>query len=197
MTQTTYYWPSTIYTSKWIKHSSVQCSLISICVSLEKEIYRSRLFSCRTKEMKAAKIVVLGGNGFVGQRIVNCALRKQASVVGISRSGAPPKYVIPENIDGGITLKWHKADVFDVASWKNELEGADAVVSCIGAFGSNEFMEKMNGDANIIAVSEALNAGVQRFVYISTVENNLPDFVLKGYVSCFYWWYGCCSTLSL
>ena len=134
--------------------------------------------------MKATKIVVLGGNGFVGQRVVNCALRKQASVVGISRSGAPPKYVIPEKINGGITLKWHKAEVFDVASWRKELEGADAVVSCIGAFGSNEFMEKMNGDANIIAVSEALNAGVQRFVYISTVENNLPDFVLKGYVSC-------------
>lgn len=26
-----------------------------------------------------------------------------------------------------------------------------------------------------------LNSGVERFVYVSTVENNLPDFVLKGY----------------
>ena len=42
-------------------------------------------------------------------------------------------------------------------------------------------MEKINGDANILAISEALRAGVPRFVYISTVENNLPDFILKGY----------------
>ncbi len=42
-------------------------------------------------------------------------------------------------------------------------------------------MEKINGDANIIAVEEALKANVPRFVYVSTVENNLPDFVLKGY----------------
>lgn len=60
-------------------------------------------------------------------------------------------------------------------------------------------MEKINGDANIAAVSACLNAGklfpilyylvvflfhfagVPRFVYVSTVENNLPDFVLKGY----------------
>ena len=132
---------------------------------------------------KALKVVVLGGNGYVGQRIVSCVLRKHAKVVGISRSGAPSKYVTPANLNDGVTLNWHKADVFDVASWRQELEGADAVVSCIGAFGSNEFMEKINGDANILAVSEALKAGVPRFVYISTVENNLPDFVLKGYVS--------------
>ena len=41
-------------------------------------------------------------------------------------------------------------------------------------------MEKMNGDANINAISESLRAGVPRFVYISTVENNLPEFLLKG-----------------
>lgn len=42
-------------------------------------------------------------------------------------------------------------------------------------------MEKMNGDANITAISESLRAGVPRFVYVSTVENNLPDFFLRGY----------------
>lgn len=30
------------------------------------------------------------------------------------------------------------ADVFDAAAWKSEATGAAAVVSCIGAFGSNE-----------------------------------------------------------
>ena len=42
-------------------------------------------------------------------------------------------------------------------------------------------MEKVNGDANINAVSHCIRSGVERFTFISTVENNLPDFVLKGY----------------
>ncbi len=42
-------------------------------------------------------------------------------------------------------------------------------------------MEKINGDANITAISATLAAHVPRFVYVSTVENNLPEFFLKGY----------------
>jgi uncharacterized protein YbjT (DUF2867 family) len=125
------------------------------------------------------KIVVLGGNGYVGSRIVASAMKKAASVVSVSRTGAPPKWVAPA-AGGGGSVKWHSADVLDAGSWAGELAGAEAVVSCIGAFGSNEFMEKINGDANILAVSEALKAGVTRFVYLSTVENDLPEFVLKG-----------------
>ncbi len=61
-------------------------------------------------------------------------------------------------------------------------------------------MEKINGDANINAISESLRSGsdfsvvysyvqlicvqkisgVPKFVYVSTVENNLPNFVLSG-----------------
>jgi ABC-type sugar transport system substrate-binding protein len=44
-------------------------------------------------------------------------------------------------------------------------------------------MEKVNGDANITAITEANKAGVPRFVYVSTVENNLPAFVLHGSVA--------------
>ena len=125
------------------------------------------------------KIVVLGGNGYVGSRIVASAMKRAASVVSVSRSGAPPTWVAPAMVGGG-SVKWHSGDVLDPGSWTGELAGAEAVVSCIGAFGTNEFMEQINGDANILAVSEALKAGVTRFVYLSTVENNLPDFVLKG-----------------
>ena len=125
----------------------------------------------------ARKIVVFGGNGYVGQRIVSNLLRKHTNVVSISRSGRPLNM---KNDNTSVT--WHKADVFDVSAWRRELEGAEAVVSCIGAFGSNAFMEKINGDANILLASEALKVtDIKRFVYLSTVENNLPDFVLKGY----------------
>ena len=42
-------------------------------------------------------------------------------------------------------------------------------------------MERINGDANIAAIDAAVEVKVPRFVYISTVENNLPQFFLKGY----------------
>lgn len=42
-------------------------------------------------------------------------------------------------------------------------------------------MERINGDANINAIQEAKRAGIPRFVYVSAVENNLPDFFLRGY----------------
>lgn len=51
------------------------------------------------------------------------------------------------------------ADVFDDEKWAGELEGAIGVVSTIGAFGSNEFMEKICGDANIKAAETAKKAG--------------------------------------
>lgn len=51
------------------------------------------------------------------------------------------------------------ADVFDSSRWVKELEGATGVVSCVGAFGSNEFMERVCGDANIHAIKETAKAG--------------------------------------
>lgn len=36
-----------------------------------------------------------------------------------------------------------QADVFDVNQWKSQLEGAIGVVSCLGGFGSNDFMYKV------------------------------------------------------
>lgn len=60
--------------------------------------------------MSAAKvIVVLGGNGYLGQRIVNNVLKKGASVISISRSGLPPPhYAAPSNLPSDVNVTWHK-----------------------------------------------------------------------------------------
>lgn len=124
----------------------------------------------------AAKVVVLGGSGYVGQHVLQAALYRGADAVSINRSGIP-------NTSGSwlSQVKWVAADIFNSSAWNKELEGATGVVSCIGAFGSNEFMEKINGDANVLAAEVAAKMKVPHFVYVSTVENNLPDFLLKGY----------------
>jgi uncharacterized protein YbjT (DUF2867 family) len=59
--------------------------------------------------MQGKRIVVLGGNGYLGQRIVNCALKKGVSVVSVSRSGtAPPQYSAPSNLLDDVNITWHK-----------------------------------------------------------------------------------------
>jgi hypothetical protein len=51
----------------------------------------------------------------------------------------------------------------------------------VGAFGSNEYMEKVCGDATVEMVHAAKAANVQNFVFISAHDYQLP-FVLSGYV---------------
>eukprot|EP01041_Mallomonas_annulata_P012270 gene12270-25791_t len=126
--------------------------------------------------MIAKKLLVFGGNGFVGQRVCKNAVKLGMEVISINRSG-PPHTDQPWRKN----VKWVKGDANCLAEWADEIKGASAVVSCIGAFGSNDAMERINGDLNIKLVSSALHSGVERFIYVSTVENNLPDFILKGY----------------
>ena len=41
-------------------------------------------------------------------------------------------------------------------------------------------MQKINGDANALAVKTAATNGVDRFVFVSAITSTLPAFVLKG-----------------
>ena len=133
--------------------------------------------STSTAAPTGPKIVVFGGSGYVGRRVLQAALNRGADAVSINRKGKPGQ----ASGSWVSQVRWVAADVFDSNSWSKELEGATGVVSCIGAFGSNQFMEKINGDANVFVVETAAKAGVPHFVYVSTVENNLPEFILKGY----------------
>ena len=135
------------------------------------------------------KLIVFGGNGYVGQRIIASALKMGVEIVSISRSGSPNSSSVGmktlnsilANAPSTASITWAKGDIFQPDEWKSHLHQAVGAISCIGAFGSNEFMEKINGDANCLAVSECLRENVPKFVFLSTVENNLPDVILKGY----------------
>jgi len=125
------------------------------------------------------KIVVFGGNGYVGQSVVMEALKRGVDVLSVNRSGPPENFQKPVNSTAEVV--WHRGDISEPATYTDVIKKADGAISCVGAFGSNEFMEMVNGDANIAGMNGVKAAGIPRFVYVSTVENNLPDFVLKGY----------------
>ncbi|KAK8582078.1 hypothetical protein V6N13_145067 [Hibiscus sabdariffa] len=122
------------------------------------------------------KLLVLGGNGFVGSHICREALNRGLDVASLSRSGGSSLH---DSWAKNVT--WHKGNLLSSESWKEALDGVTSVISCIGGFGSNSYMYKINGTANINAIRAAAEKGVKRFVYISAADFGLANYLLKGY----------------
>ena len=145
----------------------------------------------------------------MGTRVCQAALAAGLGVVSVSRSGRPRWAKAQEdegedeeteattssssfsssssssskNPDSWIRdVEWVSADAFDTEAWKPALGGAVGVVSTLGAFGSNAFMERVCGDANVAVFEAAAAAGVPRAAFISVHDYyGLPSFVLPGY----------------
>ncbi|KAK4435715.1 putative protein, chloroplastic [Sesamum alatum] len=122
------------------------------------------------------KLLVLGGNGFVGSHICKEALNRGLTVASLSRSG---KSSIQESWANSVI--WHQGNLFSTDSWKDALKGVTSIISCVGGFGSNSEMYKINGTANINAIRAASEEGVKRFVYISAADFGVVNYLLKGY----------------
>mmetsp|Transcript_3303 Transcript_3303/g.5791 ORF Transcript_3303/g.5791 Transcript_3303/m.5791 type:complete len:320 (-) Transcript_3303:186-1145(-) len=123
-------------------------------------------------------VVIFGGRGFVGSHIVSAAEGAQkAGKVGeitvISRS-ANAAHSKPG-------LKYVSGDALKPESFKDALTGAHAVISSIGAFGSNEQMKQSCGSTNISVAKAAKECGVSRFVLISARMYSAQPPFLQGY----------------
>lgn len=122
------------------------------------------------------KLLVLGGNGFVGSHICKEALNRGLTIASLSRSG---RSSIQESWANNVI--WHQGNLLSTDSWKEALKGATSVISCVGGFGSNSYMYKINGTANINAIRAAAEEGVKRFVYISAADFGVANYLLQGY----------------
>ncbi|XP_047980763.1 uncharacterized protein At1g32220, chloroplastic [Salvia hispanica] len=125
-------------------------------------------------DVKTERVVVLGGSGFVGSAICKAAVSKGIEVISLSRSGRP------SYSDAWVDqVTWLTGDVF-YANWDEVLPGATTVVSTLGGFGSEEQMQRINGEANIVAVNAAKEFGIPKFILISVHDYNLPSFLLSN-----------------
>lgn len=122
------------------------------------------------------KLLVLGGNGFVGSHICKEALDRSLTVASLSRTG---RSSIQESWANSVI--WHQGNLLSNDSWKDALQGVTSVISCVGGFGSNSHMYKINGTANINAIRAASEEGVKRFVYISAADFGVANYLLQGY----------------
>eukprot|EP01040_Poterioochromonas_malhamensis_P023212 gene23212-28393_t len=81
-------------------------------------------------EGRRKKIVVFGGNGYVGQAIVKEALSQNIDVISINRSGKPEGFswqAVQAN-----SVEWVKGNILEEGPWKERLIGADGAISCVG-----------------------------------------------------------------
>ncbi|XP_010108306.2 uncharacterized protein At1g32220, chloroplastic [Morus notabilis] len=122
------------------------------------------------------KLLVLGGNGFVGSHVCKEAVDRGLSVASLSRSG---RSSIQDSWVSDVI--WHQGNLLSPGSWEDALNGVTSVISCVGGFGSNSYMYKINGTANINAIRAASEKGVKRFVYISAADFGVANYLLQGY----------------
>lgn len=125
-------------------------------------------------------LLVVGGNGFVGSNILQRAVQKGIEVRSLNKSGKPQWQDVPwiDQVD------WQQGDVFNPDDLAKAVDGVTGVITTVGAFGDNAFMETMCGDASVLAAKAAKKAGVERFVFISNsrVGSYIPTWApLYGY----------------
>ena len=115
------------------------------------------------------KVVITGGNGFIGAHFVNVLLELGASVISITRTKSPR--------ENRINLRTITLDIKNYKRLLEATKGADLIINCAGIEGNykTQFTDSANIlDTNISMISNVLNCAVEnkipRVVLMSTAE---------------------------
>ncbi|EME84372.1 uncharacterized protein MYCFIDRAFT_133629 [Pseudocercospora fijiensis CIRAD86] len=100
------------------------------------------------------KLVVCGGNGFLGSRICKAAVARDWDVVSISRSGEPhwpsvSSHQIAPAWSKSVT--WRSANILHPDTYKSDLAGAHAVVHSMGILLEADYKGALTGKESPIA----------------------------------------------
>jgi nucleoside-diphosphate-sugar epimerase len=130
------------------------------------------------------KMIVFGGNGFVGSRVTQAAIESGWKVIVACRSGAPTTVAASE------LWAYHAQYVaIDALSRPQVMELLDdhpdtsVIVSCIGALTTdNVDGRRLNGDATInMAAALYERKGIKKLVFVSAADLQPVNLLLKGY----------------
>lgn len=104
----------------------------------------------------ARKVLVVGGNGFVGSAVCKAALAHGMGVTSISASGKPyrtPKGHTPDWVE---KVEWRKADAMNADTYADILPGVNAVVHTIGTLLDNTQRNKQFHDKDFIGLFKSI-----------------------------------------
>ncbi|KAG9836021.1 NAD(P)-binding protein, partial [Aureobasidium melanogenum] len=100
------------------------------------------------------KIVVAGGNGFLGSRICKAAAARGWQVTSISRSGEPTWSSVtssPVAPTWSSDVNWVSANILQPSTYKQHLENADSVVHSMGILLEADYKGVLTGKEPIIS----------------------------------------------
>ncbi|KIW49725.1 hypothetical protein PV05_11375 [Exophiala xenobiotica] len=100
------------------------------------------------------KIVVAGGNGFLGSRICKSAVARGWDVTSISRSGEPAwSSVTSESTPPpwSKSVNWAKGDILKPTTYTSHLKGADAVVHTMGILLEADYKGVLSGKESVFS----------------------------------------------
>ena len=129
------------------------------------------------------KIVVFGGNGFVGSEVLKrLSTVPTVQAISVSRHGAAPSHCAAF----ADKVEWRTGDCLDKKTYADALEGASAVVVSVGSPpipGDVEAARKANGATNVAVIEAAMEAKVKRAVVVGATMPPWLDKVAEGYVA--------------
>jgi nucleoside-diphosphate-sugar epimerase len=131
------------------------------------------------------RILVLGGNGFVGKAICRAAVNRGLEVNSLARSPVHNLEPLLRN-----RVKWIQGDALDMGAYREALQDVDTVIHSIGIIvepqDKSATYESANRDT-LLASLKALNAfhdSVERFAFVSAANFGfLGRFLLARYMS--------------
>ncbi|KAL3476953.1 hypothetical protein BJX99DRAFT_270123 [Aspergillus californicus] len=123
--------------------------------------------------MATKKLVVAGGNGFLGSRICKSAAARGWSVISVSRSGEPRWDVVTSSHQPpgwAKSVEWAKADILKPETYKPFLKDATAVVHSMGILLEADYKGVVQG-------REPIFSGLQRA--FSTSKQGSQDLLRR------------------
>ena len=118
-----------------------------------------------TKPLDGKTVALMGGSGFLGSTIAQALLGRGARLRIASRH--PDQAWALKPLANLGQIQFVRCDVGDRRSVERAIEGADAVVNCVGSFAGN--LMRLMGDAPGWMAAAATATGAQAFVQISAI----------------------------
>ncbi|RHZ65176.1 ubiquinone biosynthesis protein COQ11 [Aspergillus thermomutatus] len=120
--------------------------------------------------MASKRVVVAGGNGFLGSRICKSAVNRGWAVTSLSRSGEPRWDTVTSSRDRPTwanSVEWAKADLLKPDTYKPFLRDADVVVHSMGILLEADYKGVVRGKEPVVS-------GLQRAFSSSKLGSQNP-----------------------